>query len=50
MNRSWQCAAIRRMLFGPVTGAFPASLIRRHANVSLDVVAEVLALPEPGLR
>lgn len=50
MNRSWQCAAIRRMLFGPVTGAFPASLIRRHGNVSLDVVAEVLALPEPGLR
>lgn len=50
MNRPWQCAAIRRMLFGPVTGAFPASLVQRHAALSVDVTEEVLALPEPGLR
>ncbi len=50
MNRAWQCAAIRRLLFGPVTAAFPASLAQRHANLSLDVTREVLDLPEPGLR
>ena len=50
MNRPWQCAAIRRLLFGPVTAAFPASLAQRHAKLSLHVVENVLALPEPGLR
>lgn len=50
MNRHWQCAAIRRMLLGPVTAAFPASLVQRHPNATLDVVREVLAEPEPRLR
>jgi len=50
MNRPWQCAALRRMLFGPVTGAFPASLVQRHGSLSVHVTEEVLALPEPGLR
>jgi glucosamine-6-phosphate deaminase len=50
MNRDWQRAAIRRMLFGPVTGAFPASLVQRHPNVTVDALAPVLAPAEPGLR
>lgn len=50
MNRAWQCAAVRRMLFGPVTGAFPASLIQRHEDVSIDITEEVLGSPEPTLR
>ncbi|WP_295810415.1 6-phosphogluconolactonase [uncultured Nitratireductor sp.] len=50
MNRQWQSAAIRRMLLAPETAAFPASLVRRHAEFSVDVTAEVLAAPEPGLR
>ena len=50
MNRPWQCAAIRRLLFGPVTSRFPASLARRHKSLSLHVVRDVLDQPEPGLR
>lgn len=49
MNREWQCAAVRRMVAGPVTGAFPASLAQRHTDVTLDICRAVLALPEPGL-
>jgi len=50
MNRTWQCAAIRRMTLGPVTAAFPASLLQRHPSVTLDLTRDVLTLPEPGLR
>ena len=50
MNREWQCAAIRRLACGPVTGAFPASLARTHPDWSLHVVAHVLDPPEPQLR
>ncbi len=50
MNRDWQRAAIRRLLFGPVTGAFPASLVQTHSNVTIDAVASVLDSAEPGLR
>lgn len=50
MNREWQSAAIRRMLFGPVTASFPASLMQMHPDVTIDATEEVLALPEPGLR
>jgi len=54
MNRDWQCAAIRRLAFGPVTGTFPASLVQRHANWTLHIVENVLQLPSwflaPGTR
>jgi len=30
LNRSWQCAIVRKMLHGPITAAVPASLVRRH--------------------
>ncbi len=50
MNREWQCAAIRRLACGPITGAFPASLVQNHPNWSLHVVEYVLEKPEPTLR
>ena len=50
MNRTWQCAAVRRMLFGPVTAAYPASLLQRHGRVSLGLTREVLDVPIPVLR
>jgi glucosamine-6-phosphate deaminase len=50
MNRPWQGAAIRRMLLGPQTPDFPASLVQRHPDFSVAATREVLALPEPGLR
>lgn len=49
MNRDWQRAAIRRAFCGPVTGAFPASLVQRHPTVTLDVTDRVLDAPEPAL-
>lgn len=50
MNRQWQSAALRRMAFGPVTAAFPASLVQLHRDWSLNALEEVVELPEPELR
>ncbi|QKV20069.1 glucosamine-6-phosphate isomerase [Oricola thermophila] len=50
MNRPWQGAAIRRMLLGPQTADFPASLVQRHGDFTVDATREVLARPEPELR
>lgn len=49
MNRHWQSAAIRRLAFGPVTAAFPASLAQTHPDTSLHLVDHVLDPPEPEL-
>jgi glucosamine-6-phosphate deaminase len=49
MNRHWQSAAIRRLVAGPVTAAFPASLAQGHADWTLHVVDHVLDAPEPEL-
>ena len=50
LNRSWQCAIVRKLLHGPVTAAVPASLVRRHPDVRVTVTAEVTQMPEPVLR
>ena len=50
LNREWQSAVIRRMLFGPVTGAFPASLVQHHDDVYVQAAEYVLKSPEPTLR
>jgi glucosamine-6-phosphate deaminase len=50
LNRSWQCAIVRKMLHGPVTATVPASLVRRHPDVAVTMTAEVTQLPEPVLR
>ncbi len=49
-NRPWQGAVARRVLHGPITPACPASLIRRHPDVTLTVADYVAALPEIRLR
>jgi len=50
LNRSWQCAIVRRFLHGPMTAAVPASLVRRHPDVAVTMTQEVTELPEPTLR
>ena len=43
MNRGWQKSVVRRFLFGEITAAFPVTLLRGHAALSLVVTAEVSA-------
>ena len=50
LNRSWQCAIVRKMLHGPITAAVPASLVRQHRDVSVTMTTEVIQMPEPVLR
>ena len=50
LNRSWQCAIVRKLLHAPVTAAVPASLVRRHPDVVVTMTSEVTQLPEPTLR
>jgi glucosamine-6-phosphate deaminase len=50
LNRSWQCAIVRKLLHGPITAAVPASLVRRHPDVQVTMTGEVTQLPEPVLR
>ena len=43
MNRTWQCAIVRKLLHGPVTAAVPASLLQDHRDarvVAADIVTE----------
>jgi glucosamine-6-phosphate deaminase len=47
MNRSWQRAVVRRFLFGEVTAAFPISLLRSHAGLSVIITEEVSRRPLP---
>ncbi len=50
LNRPWQRAVVRKMLFGPITPAFPASIVRSHPDVSVVVTAEVAAPPRFALK
>ncbi len=50
MNRPWQCAIVRKMLYGPVTAAVPASLLQRHPDAHVTATDQVTDLPEPALR
>lgn len=49
-NRPWQSAVVRRALHGPVTSAFPASLLRTHSDAELAIADYVAAPPQIGLR
>ncbi len=40
-NRFWQPSVVRRVLHGPVTAHFPASLIQRHPNAHLYMTEQV---------
>jgi glucosamine-6-phosphate deaminase len=50
LNRPWQRAVIRRMLFGPVTPGFPASAVQTHPDALVTATVEVAARPTFGLR
>jgi glucosamine-6-phosphate deaminase len=50
LNRNWQAAIVRKILFGPITPAVPGSLLREHPDVRFVVTEEVSELPEPELK
>jgi len=41
LNRPWQGAVVRKLLFGEETAGFPASLARRHGDARLTITPEV---------
>lgn len=43
--RSWHAGVLRRALFGPVTAAFPGSLVQTHPNVEATISAVAAQLP-----
>lgn len=50
MNRAWQCAILRKLLFGAVTARVPASLLQRHGDARVVATNLVTELPEPELQ
>jgi glucosamine-6-phosphate deaminase len=50
LNRPWQGAVVRKLLFGEITPAFPASLLREHADVRLVMTRQVAEKPDFQLR
>lgn len=50
LNRPWQRAVARKLLFGPITTLFPASLVREHKDVVVTMTAAVAVPPDFGLR
>jgi glucosamine-6-phosphate deaminase len=43
LNRPWQRAVVRKMLFGPITTLFPVSLVREHNDVVVTMTDSVAA-------
>ncbi|TAN03812.1 MAG: glucosamine-6-phosphate isomerase [Rhizobiaceae bacterium] len=50
MNRTWQCAIVRKLLHGPVTAAVPASLLQEHPDARVVAADIVTDLPLPQLH
>jgi glucosamine-6-phosphate deaminase len=50
LNRPWQSAVVRKLLFGEITARFPASLLRDHPDVRLVMTREVAEKPDFKLR
>lgn len=50
LERDWQPAVMRRMIYGPVTPDVPASFIQQHPNVHVIMTPNVLESPIPALR
>lgn len=50
LNRPWQRAVVRKMLYGPVGSAFPASYTQRHPDAVVTLTEEVAVSPSFGLR
>jgi glucosamine-6-phosphate deaminase len=49
-NRPWQRAVVRRVLYGPLTSACPASLLRTHRDAEITLADYVAEPPEIRLR
>jgi glucosamine-6-phosphate deaminase len=49
-NRSWQSGIVRRILYGPVTPAVPASFLQEHPNVTFTTADFVADAPQIGLK
>lgn len=43
--RSWHAGVLRRALFGPVTSAFPGSLVQLHPNVTATITSLAAKVP-----
>jgi glucosamine-6-phosphate deaminase len=50
LNRTWQSAIVRKILYGPITAAVPGSLLQDHPDVRFVLTAYVADLPEPELK
>ena len=50
LNRPWQRAVVRKLLFGPVTSTFPASSAQEHADARVTMTVEVASPPQFALR
>jgi glucosamine-6-phosphate deaminase len=50
LNRTWQSAIVRKILYGPVTPTVPASLLQDHPDVRFILTDYVTELPEPELK
>lgn len=50
LNRPWQRAVVRKLLYGPVTSTFPASSAQEHVDARITMTAEVAAPPQFALR
>lgn len=50
LNRPWQRAVLRKLLFGDVTSTFPVSLLRGHSDVQIVATEDVAGEPRFGLR
>jgi len=50
LMRPWQSPVMRRVLYGPVTPRYPASVLQRHPDLAVTMVEYVAALPRitPG--
>jgi len=49
LNRPWQSAVARRLMFGEVSSRFPASLVRSHPQAQLVMLKELAEPPRIGL-
>ena len=50
LNRPWQGAVVRKLLFGEISPSFPASFARRHRDAALTVTPEVAQRPAFALK
>jgi len=50
LMRTWQSSVMRRVLYGPVTPRYPASVLQRHPDLAVTMVEYVAAPPRitPG--